>query len=64
MDVIQIISYQRIVGNHGTEVAERAGETVGMCSLYLMNLSQDNLSCRKSSSWLSKLNPFSSRKED
>jgi len=31
MDVIQRVSYQRIVGNHGTEVAERAGETVGVC---------------------------------
>jgi hypothetical protein len=31
MDIIKIVSYQRIVGNHGTEVAERGGETVGMC---------------------------------
>jgi len=31
MDVIQIVSYQRIVGNHGTGVAERTGETVGVC---------------------------------
>jgi hypothetical protein len=31
MDVIQIVSYQKIVGNHGTEVAERGGETVGVC---------------------------------
>ena len=31
IDVIQTVSHQRLVGNYGSEVAERAGETAGVC---------------------------------